>query len=99
MTAGDYRAHAGISPATSGAPTEGGPVIHSIDPTIGPSVGGTTVVITGSGFKRVRWCYLRSSGEPLRFMQFTADSDAQITAITPPGTPERTYRVAVQASF
>ena len=54
------------------------PVVISMSPATGPTAGGTTVVLTGTGFDRatdVRFGGLSSS--------FTVDSDTQITAVSP----------------
>ncbi|MGW4327887.1 IPT/TIG domain-containing protein [Nocardia sp. NPDC004573] len=57
------------------------PTITSVSPTTGPSSGGNSVVITGTGF---------SGPTTVRFggtaTTFTLDSPTQITAIAPPGT-------------
>lgn len=54
------------------------PVVTSLSPATGPTAGGTTVVLTGTGFDRatdVRFGGLSSS--------FTVDGDTQITAVSP----------------
>ncbi|MFI9412935.1 IPT/TIG domain-containing protein [Nocardia gamkensis] len=57
------------------------PTITSVSPTTGPTSGGNSVVITGTGF---------TGPTTVRFgataTTFTLDSDTQITAIAPPGT-------------
>ncbi len=56
------------------------PTISSVSPTTGPTSGGNSVVITGTGF---------TGPTTVRFggtaTTFTLDSDTQITAIAPPG--------------
>ncbi len=53
------------------------PVVTAISPSAGPIAGGTTVVITGSGFTGATSVYI---GGPAT--SFTVDSDTQITAVT-----------------
>src|SRR5690606_31251770 len=55
------------------------PVISSLTPTSGPTAGGTTVTITGSGFTGAT--AVRFDG--IAATSFTVDSDTQITAVTP----------------
>ena len=60
-----------------------GPVVFSVSPTGGPSRGGTSVTITGqylTGATAVQFGGLAGQS-------FTVDSDTQITAIAPAGTP------------
>jgi hypothetical protein len=63
-------------------PTTFAPVITSLNPTLGPTVGGTTVVITGSGFTGVTGPNGVKFGA-LNATSYTVDSDTQITAIAP----------------
>ncbi|HVU26033.1 MAG TPA: choice-of-anchor tandem repeat GloVer-containing protein [Opitutus sp.] len=58
------------------------PAVDSISPTTGTALGGTSVVITGSGFTgatAVKFGTVAATG-------FTVDSDTQITATSPAGT-------------
>ncbi|GAB6900663.1 beta strand repeat-containing protein [Kineosporia succinea] len=59
------------------------PVVTALSPTSGPTVGGTTVIITGSGF---------SGASAVRFgstpaASFTVNSGTQISAVSPAGVP------------
>ncbi|WP_082393106.1 IPT/TIG domain-containing protein [Nocardia arizonensis] len=55
--------------------------ITSVIPTSGPTSGGNSVVITGTGFSGPTTVHFGSTATT-----FTLDSDTQITAIAPPGT-------------
>jgi hypothetical protein len=59
-----------------------GPVVTSISPVQGPASGGTTVVLTGSGFTGATAVTFGSSPATA----FTVDSATQITATTPAGS-------------
>jgi hypothetical protein len=58
------------------------PVVSSVSPNQGPPSGGTTVVVTGSGFTNV--VTVRFGFTPAT--SFTVNSSTQITAVTPQGT-------------
>ncbi|WP_280498091.1 IPT/TIG domain-containing protein [Nocardia asiatica] len=73
----------GRAPPVQVVSNQGGnamPTISSVSPTTGPTSGGNSVVITGTGF---------TGPTTVRFggtaTTFTLDSDTQITAIAPPG--------------
>ncbi|WP_460573979.1 IPT/TIG domain-containing protein [Humibacter soli] len=55
------------------------PVIQSLTPVQGPTVGGTSVVITGTGFAGATGVTFGATAAT----SFTVDSDTQITAVTP----------------
>ncbi len=57
------------------------PTIASISPTSGPTTGGTTVTITGSGFTGVSQVLFGTTA-----VSFTVNSDKQITAVSPAGS-------------
>ncbi len=59
----------------------GPPVIDAIAPALGPTVGGTVVTITGTGFTGTS--AVSFGGTPAT--SFNVDSDTQITATTPAG--------------
>jgi len=92
-TNGTYQAGTGWDPCTGlGSPDgtklvaalAGGalPVVNQINPAGGPAAGGTSVVITGSGFTGATSVGFSVTGAP----QMTVDSDTQITATSPPGS-------------
>src|SRR5262249_48948278 len=56
--------------------------VTGLDPTTGPSIGGTTVVITGTGFLGATAVYFGANPAT----SFNVDSNTQITAIDPAGT-------------
>ena len=56
------------------------PVITSIEPSSGPVAGGTTVTITGRNFTGATAVHFGANPAA----SFTADSDTQITAVSPP---------------
>jgi hypothetical protein len=58
------------------------PVLNSINPGQGPTAGGTTVTLTGSGLTGAT--ALDFGATPAT--SFTVDSDTQITAVSPAGT-------------
>jgi hypothetical protein len=58
------------------------PGVTGISPTSGPATGGTSVVITGTGFTSATAVYFDGSATST----FTVNSDTQITAISPAGT-------------
>jgi hypothetical protein len=57
------------------------PAVTGVSPASGPTEGGTSVVITGTGFAVLSHVYF--GGTPAE--SFTVDSATQITAISPPG--------------
>jgi beta-glucanase (GH16 family) len=59
------------------------PVVTGIAPSSGPTTGGTTVVITGTGFTGATKVTFGSAGLAT---SFTVDSATQITAVAPPAT-------------
>ncbi|CAO0837954.1 IPT/TIG domain-containing protein OS=Streptomyces microflavus OX=1919 GN=Smic_87380 PE=4 SV=1 [Streptomyces microflavus] len=61
----------------------GTPVVTGISPSSGPTAGGTAVTITGTDLTGATAVAFGS--DPAA--SFTVDSDTQITATTPPGTP------------
>ncbi|MFA5859095.1 MAG: IPT/TIG domain-containing protein, partial [Elusimicrobiota bacterium] len=58
------------------------PMISGINPTFGPAAGGTTVVITGSGFNGITGV-AGIKFATLNATSYTVDSDTQITAVSP----------------
>ncbi len=92
-TNGTYNAGPGWDPCTGlGSPDgtklvqalAGGalPVVTGVSPASGPAAGGTSVVITGSGFTGATSVGFGVTGTP----QMTVDSDTQITATSPAGS-------------
>ncbi len=72
------------------------PVISSISPNRGPATGGTTVVLTGSGFTGPEGNVSSVSFGIASASTFTVDSDTQITVVSPPsGTGEGPRSVGV----
>ena len=68
------------------------PTVTSIDPTLGPVAGGTTVTIIGTGFTGAKEVYFGGTAA-----LFTIDSDTQITATSPAGTGTVDVTVATDA--
>ena len=62
------------------------PTVTSIAPNSGPTAGGTTVTINGSGFSTTPEAITVDFGTTLT-SSFSIVSDTQITATSPPGTP------------
>jgi len=58
------------------------PTVTGINPTSGPTTGGTSVVITGTGFVKVK--YVSFGGTRNATGAMTVDSDTQITVTSPP---------------
>ncbi len=93
ISATNCLASGGVGNATPGTPSIAGeifqgststaaPTITSISPTSGPTAGGTTVTITGSGFTGATSVDFGSVGAT----SFNVVSDTQVSAISPPGT-------------
>src|SRR5690349_3738077 len=59
------------------------PTVAGISPTLGPSVGGTTITVTGSGF--VAGASVTVGGATATAV--TVLSDSSLTAVTPAGAP------------
>ncbi|MGY2126624.1 IPT/TIG domain-containing protein [Nocardia gipuzkoensis] len=57
------------------------PTINSLSPTSGPTTGGTSVMITGTGFAEATSVHFDTTTT-----SFSIDSPTQITAIAPPGS-------------
>ena len=72
----------------------GGPVITSISPTSGPTTGGTTVIITGTGFTGVVSVKFGAKNA----LSFTVNSTTQITAVAPSGSSGDVVDVTVTTS-
>jgi PKD repeat protein len=60
------------------------PTILTISPTAGPTVGGTTIIITGSNF--ISGGAFEVAVDYVQSAHVVRNSDTQITATTPPGT-------------
>ncbi len=58
------------------------PTVAYINPSSGPTTGGTSVTITGSGFM----CASSVSFDSTATSDFKVDSDTQITVVSPPGS-------------
>ncbi|GAC1592489.1 MAG: hypothetical protein NVS3B21_12190 [Acidimicrobiales bacterium] len=67
------------------------PVVNSISPTSGPASGGTVVTITGCGFTGATQVNFGGNPSP----HYNVDSDTQITATSPPGTPGAVVDITV----
>ena len=100
----------GTSAANSGdqftfAPTATSPTVTSINPTHGPSTGGTSVVVTGTNFTGATAVNFGSTPAA----SFVVNSSTQITAVSPPAlalladisvtTPQGTSPVQGQSTF
>jgi hypothetical protein len=59
------------------------PTITNVDPASGPTAGGTTVVITGTGFTGANSVEFGIPTDDAEATSFTVDSDTQITAVSP----------------
>ncbi|MFC5956273.1 IPT/TIG domain-containing protein [Streptomyces pratens] len=59
-----------------------GPILGSVVPNTGPSAGGSTVTLNGSGFTGATAVNFGTS----LALSYTVDNAAKITAVTPPGT-------------
>ncbi len=77
--------------ATDGAGGPTVPAVTGISPTHGPTIGGTSVVITGTVFAAVN--AVSFGGAPAD--SFTVDSSTQITAIAPAGVASSVVDVVV----
>lgn len=67
---------------TPPAPPVAGPVITSIDPSVGPEAGGTSVTLTGTGYAVADSVSI--GGNPATGI--VVNNDTSITLVTPPGT-------------
>ncbi|MFZ3131136.1 MAG: immunoglobulin-like domain-containing protein [Desulfosporosinus sp.] len=70
--------------------TNQSPVVTSLSPRYGRVSGGTTVIITGTGFTgatAVQFHYITGAASTTTNASFTIDSDTQITATTPAAPP------------
>ena len=89
---------AGVSAASSAAKfvysSSPPPQAAGVQPPSGPVQGGTRVVLTGSGFTGATAVHFGSNPAS----DFTANSDTQITAVSPPGTGTGTVDVTVTTS-
>ncbi len=65
------------------------PVVSGVDPSGGPTGGGTTVTVTGSGFTGATGVTFGTTAAP----GYTVISDIEITATSPPGTGVVNVRV------
>ena len=72
------------------------PVITSLIPNVGPIVGGTTVVITGTGFSSVAYTTGVKFGD-LTAASYKVNSDTRITAVTRPHAAGRLDTVITNA--
>jgi hypothetical protein len=93
-----------VNPASHFTYLGAGTVVTGLNPTEGPNTGGTSVVISGTGFTgatQVLFGAIPATG-------FTIDSDSQITAVSPAGsgtvdvlvaTPTGTSPVSAAAKF
>lgn len=84
------------SSATSTATkfTYGIPTVTKLVPAAGPAAGGTTVVITGTGFSQISGAAGVKFGA-VNATSYTVDSVNQITAVAPAGTEGTTVDVVV----
>jgi hypothetical protein len=73
--------------------TGGGPIVSGLSPNAGPPSGGTTVVITGSGFTGVT--AVSFGANPAA--SYTVNNSGQITAVSPAGTGTVNVRVTTGA--
>ncbi|WP_269854726.1 IPT/TIG domain-containing protein [Streptomyces sp. RPT161] len=72
------------SPTTSNHPPLAGvvPTVSAVSPTSGPSAGGTSATVSGTGFTGATMVRFGATAAP----SFTVNSDTQVTATTPAGT-------------
>lgn len=70
----------------------GPPTVHQVVPDHGPLHGGTTVVLTGSGFSTATAVTFGDAGGPATF---TVDSDTQLTAVAPAAPYEGSVSITV----
>ncbi len=89
--AGDsnYTSATGTATITISQGTPTGPLVMGMSPTSGPTAGGTTVTINGSGFTGATFVYFGSTSAA-----FTVNSDTSISA-TSPAEPAGTVDVTV----
>jgi hypothetical protein len=88
---------AGTSPITAADQftfTAGGPIVTNLNPNAGPVGGGTTVVITGTGFTNVTQVRFGTVNAP-----FTVNSSTQITATAPAQAAAGTVFVRVTTNL
>jgi hypothetical protein len=74
---------AGASCDAEGPAVDEAPSVFGINPNEGPTAGGTSVAITGSGFFNVRGVNFGTTAAT----SFTVVSPTEITAVSPPGAP------------
>src|SRR4051794_12956603 len=80
----------GDTPVLAGAVVQ--PVVASVSPSAGLSIGSTPVTITGTGFTGATAVTFNG----IAALSYTVDSPTQITAVTPPGAPgPAVVRVAI----
>ena len=70
------------------------PIVTGLSPSSGPSTGGTTVIVTGSGFTGATAVKFGTNAAS----HFTVSSGTKITAAAPPGTPG-TVNLRVTTAF
>jgi uncharacterized Fe-S cluster protein YjdI len=68
------------------------PTVTSVSPDSGPSAGGTTITITGTGFSDVQYVQVGADNF-VPPSSFTVDSSTRITAVTPAGTGPQDVQV------
>ena len=60
------------------------PTVDGVSPTRGPTVGGTAVIVTGTGFTHATTVLFGATASK----SFTVGSDTSLTAVAPAGSPE-----------
>ena len=71
------------------SPHPNDPTVNSVSPNVGPSVGGTQVIVAGTNFNGVNAVGFGSTAAA----SYTVNSPTQITAISPPGSGEVDVKV------